>query len=109
MARKPNVHQKVSELVEQYLFENIGEMAVASAPRFDEERQRWVVMILCETPRGILPAGKLEFDKELNLIYAASRSDMVRAVEEQLRRLPHLVFAEPEALKAKGFEAITLH
>ena len=109
MARKANLVAKVGKLAERYLFENVGEMAVANMPRYDAERRRWVVAILCETPRGILPAGKIEFDHELVLVYATPRADMVHAVEEQLRRLPHLVFAEANALQAKGFDAITLH
>jgi hypothetical protein len=63
---------------------------------------------MCETARGILPAGKIELDENLDMVYATPRDDMVRAVEEQLRRLPHIVFAEEDELKAKGIEAITL-
>jgi len=83
-------------------------MAVASAPRFDEDRHRWVVLILCETPRGVLPAGRIELDDDLNIIQATPRADMVQAVEEQLRRLPHLVYAAEGELQAKGFEVITV-
>jgi hypothetical protein len=63
---------------------------------------------MCETPRGVLPAGKIELDENLDLVCATPRDDMARTVEEQLRRLPHIVFAEEDELKAKGIEAVTL-
>ncbi len=47
-------------------------------------------------------------DKDLNLVYATPREDMVLAVEEQLRRRLHLVFAEVEELKAKGIDVLTV-
>jgi hypothetical protein len=63
-------------------------LAVTEEPRFDDERRRWVVPILCETLRGVLPAGgKIELDENLNIIYVTPQDEMVRTVEEELRRL----------------------
>jgi hypothetical protein len=108
MARRKDVFKKIEQITTKYLLRNVGELAVTGWPRFDEDRQLWVVTVLCETPRGVVPAGRIELDKKLNLIYATPRDDMARTVEEQLRRLPHLVFAEEAELKAKGIDAITI-
>jgi len=108
MARQLNAYKKLKAISDQYLLDNIGERAVAGAPRFNSERRTWIVPILCETPRGILPAGRLELDTNLNMLYATPKSDMVSAIEEQLRRLPYLVFAEEGELQAKGIDAITI-
>jgi hypothetical protein len=108
MAYPANTYQDIKEITGQYLLENIGEMAVTGMIRFHEKRHRWIVSVLCETPRGVLPAGRLELDDDLNIVYATPRADMTRAVEEQLRRLPYFVLAEEEELKNKGFEPITI-
>jgi len=108
MARRRNDYEKIKEIIDQYLLENIGEKAVGGAPRFNEELHRWIVPILCETNRGILPAGRIELDESLNLVYTTPKTDMVNAIEAQLRRLPYLVFAEEGELKAKGIDAITI-
>ncbi len=108
MARRKNVYEKISQLIDQYLLKNIGELAARGTTRFDQERQRWIVTVMCETPRGILPAGKIELDENLDLINATPRADMTRAVEEQLRRLPYLVYAEEGELQAKGIEPVTV-
>jgi len=108
MAKKQSTYPKIKEIVDQYLLQNIGEMAVSGVPRYDENYQRWLIPILCETPKGILPGGRIELDDDLHFVYATSRADMVKVVEEQLRRLPFLVFAEENELRAKGIEPITL-
>jgi hypothetical protein len=108
MARRKNVNEKINQLIDQYLLKNIGELATRGATRFDQERRRWIVTVMCETPRGILPAGKIELDENLDLIYATPRADMARAVEGQLRRLPYLVYAEEGELQAKGIEPVTV-
>jgi len=108
MAQAKNVYEDIKEITGQYLLENIGEMATTGVPRFLEERRRWLVPVLCETPRGILPAGKIELDEDLNIVSATPRHDMVQAVEEQLRRLPHFVFVEEGELEAKGIDAIKI-
>ena len=108
MARRKNDYEKVRQITEKYLLRNVGELEVSGWPRFDEDRQLWVITVLCETPKGVVPAGKIELDKNLNLIYATPREDMVRAVEEQLRRKPFLVYGDEEELKAKGIDVITI-
>lgn len=108
MAKKQNIYQQIKEIIDQYLLENIGEMAVSGVPRYDENHQRWLIPILCETSKGILPGGRVELDDNLHFVSATPRSEMVKAVEAQLRRLPYLVFAEEDELKAKGIEPITL-
>jgi len=108
MAQRKNIYSKVKEITEIYLLEHIGERAVSGWPRFDEDRRRWIVAIMCETPQGVLPAGKIELDENLDVVYATPRDAMVRVVEEQLRRLPHLVFADAGELKAKGIDVLTV-
>jgi hypothetical protein len=108
MARRKNVYEKIEQITTKFLLRNVGELAVTGWPRFDEDRQRWIITIMCETARGVLPAGKIELDENLDLVYATPRDDMVRAVEEQLRRKPFLVYADEEELKAKGIEVIAL-
>ncbi|MFQ5628676.1 MAG: hypothetical protein ACE5I1_07945 [bacterium] len=108
MAKKQSIYLKIKEIINQYLLENIGEMAISGVPRYDENHHRWLIPILCETSKGILPGGRIELDENLNFVYATPRDDMVKAVEAQLRRLPFLVFAEEDELKAKGIEPVTL-
>ncbi len=108
MARRKDVYDKVQEIAEIYLLEHIGEKTVTTWPRYDEDRELWVVTVLCETPRGVIPAGRIELDKKLNLIYASTREDMVRAVEENLRRKLFLVMGNEEELKAKGVDIISV-
>ncbi len=105
---RKNVYEKIAEIIDEYLLRHIGELAVRGVMRFDENRRHWIATIMCKTPRGVLPAGKIELDENLDIVEATPRDDMSRTVEEQLRRLPHLVFAEEEELKAKGIDAITL-
>jgi len=107
MARRKKVYEKIEQITVKYLLRHVGELAVTGWPRFDEDRQLWVVTILCETPRGVVPAGRIELDKDLNLVYATPREDMVSAVEEQLRRRLHLVLGDVDELKAKGIDVIT--
>jgi hypothetical protein len=106
MARYKKNYEKIRQITEKYLLRNVGELAVSGWPRFDEDRQLWVVTVLCETPKGVVPAGRIELDKNLNLVYATPREDMVRAVEAQLRPRLHVVLADAEELKAKGIEII---
>jgi hypothetical protein len=108
MARRKDVYEKIRQITDKYLLRNVGELAVTGWPRFDEDRHRWIVTVLCETPKGALPAGRIELDEKLNLTYVTPRDNMVRAVEEQLRHRLHLVIADEEELKSKGFEVITL-
>jgi len=108
MARRKNVYAQIEEITTIYLLENIGEKAVTGWPRFDENRRLWIIAIMCETPQGVLPAGKIELDENLDLVYATPRDAMVRVIEEQLRRLPHLVFADADELKAKGIDVLAV-
>ena len=107
MARRKDVYKKIEQITTKYLLRNVGELAVTGWPRFDEDRQLWVITVLCETARGVVPAGRIELDKKLNLVYASSREDMVRAVEEHQRRRLYLVLGDEEELKAKGVDVIT--
>ncbi|MEK7728098.1 MAG: hypothetical protein AAB354_06755 [candidate division KSB1 bacterium] len=107
MARRKDVYDKIRQITTKYLLRNIGELAVTGWPRYDEDRKLWVVTVLCETPRGVIPAGRIELDKKLNLIYASTREDMVAAVEENLRRKLFLVMGDEAELRAKGVDIIT--
>jgi len=107
MARQKNNYEKIRQITEKYLLRNVGELAVSGWPRFDDDRQIWVVTVLCETPKGVVPAGRIELDKKLNMLYATPKEDMVRAVEEQLRPRLHLVFGDAEELRAKGVDIIS--
>jgi len=107
MARRKNVYAQIEEITMVYLLQHIGEKAVTGWPRFDDERQIWVVTVLCETPKGVVPAGRIELDKKLNMLYVTPKEDMVRVVEEQLRPRLHLVFGDAEELRAKGVDIIS--
>jgi len=107
MARRRDIYDKVKEIAEIYLLEHVGERAVIGWPHFDDDRQIWIVTVLCETPRGVVPAGRIELGRKLNLIYATPRDEMARAVEEHLRRRLHLVFGDENELKAKGIDVVT--
>jgi len=106
MAIDLEVHRKVRSIVTRYVIEHVGDMAVEGAPVFDEEQRVWIVPIFCRTSRGILPAGKIELDEELNIIFASPREEMERVVEAQLKRLPYLVYAEEGELEAAGFQPV---
>lgn len=108
MASRKDVYEKIEQITTKYLLRNVGELAVTGWPRYDEDRELWVVTVLCETPRGVVPAGRIELDKNLNMVYASSHEDMVRAVEAHQRRRLHLVLGDEDELKAKGIDVITL-
>lgn len=99
---------KVREVVVKYLVSHVGERALADNPRFDEERKVWSVPVLCRTSRGILLAGEIQLNQDLEIICAPSKEELTRAVEAQLERIPYLVYAAKEELEAKGFKPITL-
>jgi len=107
MARQKHNYEKIRQITEKYLLRNVGELALSGWPRFDDDRQIWVVTVLCETPKGVVPAGRIELDKKLNMLYVTPKEDMVRAVEEQLRPRLHLVFGDAEELRAKGVDIIS--
>ena len=96
--------KKVRDAVTDYLIAYIGEKAVAGTPHYAVERKVWSVPVLCHTKRGIFLSGKIELDERLEIIYAPSKSEFTRVVEEQLKRLPALVYADEDELVAKGFE-----
>jgi hypothetical protein len=103
MALKHEI-RKAREVVADYLIAYVGEKAVAGNPHFDAERKVWSVPVLCYTKRGIFLGGKIELDERLEIIYAPSKSEFTRVVEEQLKRLPIMVYANEDELAAKGFE-----
>jgi len=103
MAMKKNI-KKAHEIVADYLIAYIGEKTVAGTPHYSAARKVWSVPILCYTPRGIFLGGKIELDEKLEIIYAPSKSEFTRVVEQQLKRLPAIVFADEDELISKGFE-----
>jgi hypothetical protein len=103
MAVKHDI-KKAREVVADYLIAYVGEKAVAGTPHFDAERKVWSVPVPCYTQRGIFLGGKIELDERLEIIYAPSKSEFTRVVEEQLKRLPIMVYANEDELAAKGFE-----
>jgi hypothetical protein len=44
----------------------------------------------------------------LEIVYAPSKSEFTRVVEQQLKRLPAIVYANEEELVSKGFEVARL-
>ncbi len=99
---------KVREVVVKYLVSHVGERALADSPRFDEERKVWLVPVLCRTSRGMLLAGEIQLNQDLEIIRAPSKEELTRTVEAQLERIPYLVYADRDELEAKGFKPITL-
>jgi len=103
MAIKKTV-KKVQEVVTDYLIAYIGEKAVTGSPHYDNAKKVWAVPILCYTPRGIFLGGKIELDEKLDIVYAPSKSEFTRVVEQQVKRLPVIVYANEDELVSKGFE-----
>lgn len=106
MARNLKTYQKINDVVVPYLLENVGEMAVEGAPRFDSEKQQWVVPVSCRTARGVLPAGEIHLNRRLEVIYATTRDEMVRVIEAQLHLLPFIVLGQEQELTAKGLQPL---
>jgi len=96
--------KKARGIVTDYLIAYIGEKAVAGTPHFDAVRKVWAVPVLCYTTRGIFLGGKIELDEQLEIIYAPSKSEFTRVVEQQVRRLPAIVYADADELVSKGYE-----
>ena len=96
--------KKAHEVVTDYLVGYVGEKAVAGTPHYDVDRKVWSVPVLCHTKRGIFLGGKIELDERLEIIYAPSKNEFTRVVEEQMKRLPAIVYADEAELTAKGFE-----
>lgn len=103
MATKREV-KKVREIVTDYLIAYIGEKAVAGKPCYNTAKNVWTIPILCYTSRGIFLGGKIELDKHKEIIHAPSKSEFTRVVEQQLKRLPAIVYADEDELASKGFE-----
>jgi len=103
MASKQDL-KKAREATTDFLVAYIGERAVAGTPQYEAERKVWSVPVLCYTKRGIFLGGKIELDERCEIIYAPSKSEFTRVIEEQLKRLPAIVYADEEQLAAKGFE-----
>lgn len=99
---------KVREVAVKYLVSHVGERALADSPRFDEETKVWSVPVLCRTSRGILLAGEIQLNQDLEIVCAPSKEELTRAVEAQLEHIPYLVYADRGELEAKGFKPITL-
>lgn len=106
MATDLETYRQIRSIVTRYLIEHVGDMSLEGSPRFDEDRKVWTVPVLCRTSRGILPAGKIELDEQLDIMFVTSREEMVQVVEAQLKRLPYLVFAEEGELEAAGFQPV---
>lgn len=106
MASKIKTYQKINDIVVPYLLENVGEMAVEGAPRFDAEKQQWIVPVSCRTERGILPAGEIHLNRRLKLVYATTRDEMLRVVQAQLERLPFIILGQEQELTAKGLQPL---
>jgi len=87
-----------------YLAAYIGEKAATGKPHFDEGRKVWSIPVICYTARGIFLGGKIELNERCEIVYAPSKSEFTRVVEEQLKRLPVVVYADEAELAAKGFE-----
>jgi len=103
MAKKLSM-KKAQATALDYLVAYIGEKAVPGKPQFDDKKKNWSIPVLCQTSRGIFLGGKIELNEDLEIIYAPSKSEFTRVLEEQLKRLPVFVYADEEELAAKGFE-----
>ena len=99
--------EQAASRVKRHLWSQVGNMTVPGVPRFDNERGVWRVPILCDTARGILPIGEAQLDQALNFVQLPSKADLDAAAHRQLRATPVLVFADPDELRAKGFDPVT--
>lgn len=103
MAKERNM-KKAQAAASDYLVAYVGEKAFPGKPQFDATRNVWSIPLLCQTSRGIFLGGKIELTENFEIIYAPSKSEFTRVVEEQLKRLPVFVYADEAELAAKGFE-----
>jgi len=100
--------KNVYEKVKYYLIDEIGNMAMPGDPKFDSLLKRWEVPVLCKTEKGVFIAGEIILDEILNFIRIPSKEHMLKTLEIEMRRLPFLVYAEPEELKKTGLKPVVL-
>lgn len=100
--------RKAQAAAADYLAAYIGEKAATGKPYFDLRRKIWTIPVVCFTTRGVFLGGKIELDERYEIVYAPSKSEFTRVVEEQLKRLPVVVYADEAELTAKGFEVAKL-
>jgi len=108
MALIEETYDQIRQAVTEYVILNLGDMIMEGVPRYDAARARWIVPLLCRTDRGILVAGAVELDDQAQIVEAPNKAQVTEMVEAQLKRLPYLVYAEREELRAHGFEPVTL-
>lgn len=94
--------------VQEYLDDYMGDMTTPGTPRFDCEEKEWHVPVSVRTPRAILPVGEFILDEQGNFVSMPAKQEMVRIIENQLVRLPLLVFGDEKELQASGFEVVTV-
>jgi hypothetical protein len=83
-------------------------MLAPGVPRFDEQCNVWRVPILCRTERGIFSVGELQLDTDLNIVSIPTPGEVDHIAAALAKAVPVLVFAEPEELRSKGFEPVTV-
>ena len=94
--------------VKNYLIDEIGNMAMPGDPKYDPHIKRWLVPVLCKTAKGVFISGEIILDEDLNFIRIPSKEQMLETLEAEMRRLPFLVYAEPEELEKAGLKAVVL-
>lgn len=93
--------QKAARL---YLVDHIGNMTFPATPRYDGARDRWMVTILCETEKGSLPVGCMEFDGMGKLLNAPTAEQVEQVAAGMYQLTPVLVRGGREELEKAGFE-----
>lgn len=101
LADKSTHVQKAARL---YLVDNIGNMTFPATPRYDGSRDRWIVTILCETDKGSLPVGCMEFDAMGALLNTPTAEQVEEVAAGMYQLTPVLVRGGREELEKAGFE-----
>jgi len=100
----PNAYAKVKD----YLIDEVGNMVQPGTPILDAKIKAWKVPVLCKTERGIFTVGEIALDQKLDFLAIPTKQQMLRTLEKMTRRVPVLVYADPEELRKKGVRHVAV-
>ena len=91
-----------------YLIEYVGEKATPGDPVFVANARQYRVPVLCKTSQGIFAVGEFVLDEDGEFVSVPSKEQMLRVLENAMKREPFLVYGDREELEAKGIELVTV-
>ena len=100
------MEMKIIRKVQGHLIDHVGEMAMAGTPSRDCASGEWRVPVLVSTPQGVFPVGEFVLDEHGEFVAVPSKEQMLRVLENSLKRQPFLVYGDREELEAKGVELV---